>query len=199
MTARRRAGACALALLIALLTAVAVPAEASLTPVAGPPAFEALGSVRQAAVLGAPAGATVELRDAGDAVVATGTTDSLGGLLFREVDAGDGYTLTVGHGGDTSTSPPFTVLGDPLLDPGVAHPDPSFYDSLPPLPVDGYGYTAMRDGITLGVQTSLPGPAGSGPYPTVVEYSGYDPSNPGNGQPQLQAQSPTPSATPRSA
>ena len=181
MTARRRAGACALALALALLTAVAVPAGATLTPVAGPPAFEALGSVRQAAVLGAPAGATVELRDAADDVVATGTTDSLGGELFREVDAGDGYTLTVSHGGETSTSPPFTVLGDPLLDPGAAHPDQSFYDSLPPLPVDGYGYTAMRDGITLGVQTSLPGPAANGPYPTVVEYSGYDPSNPGNG------------------
>ena len=181
MTTRRRAGLSIVVVVTLGLAGVAVPAAATITPVAGPPAFEALGSVRQAAVIGAPAGATVELRDDGDQVVDTGTTDTLGGLLFREVDAGDGYTLEVTSGGSTSTSAPFSVLGNPLLDAGVAHPAQSFYDALPALPINGYGYTAMRDGVTLGIQTSLPGPAANGPYPTVVEYSGYDPSNPGNG------------------
>lgn len=171
----------AVALVVGLLAALAAPAAAVVDPVAGPPAFEALGSVRQAGVLGAPPGATVELRDGGGDVVGTGTTDALGGLLFRELDPGDGYTLTVSHDGSTATSAPFEVLGDPLVDPSVPHPPQSFYDDLPDLPVNGYGYTPMRDGVTLGIQTSLPGNPADGPYPTVVEYSGYDPSNPANG------------------
>ncbi|MFM8410177.1 MAG: CocE/NonD family hydrolase, partial [Alphaproteobacteria bacterium] len=48
----------------------------------------------------------------------------------------------------------------------------------------GYGYIEMRDGTTLSVQVALPGPPENGPYPTVVEYSGYDPSSPSTGQPQ---------------
>ncbi len=36
----------------------------------------------------------------------------------------------------------------------------------------------------------LPGPADKGPYPTVVEYSGYDPSSPTTGQPQYKLLAP---------
>ena len=42
----------------------------------------------------------------------------------------------------------------------------------------GFGYIVTRDGTTLGANVILPGPADGGPYPTVVEYSGYAPSNP---------------------
>ena len=38
----------------------------------------------------------------------------------------------------------------------------------------------MRDGTTLSANVVLPGPPEAGPYPTVVEYSGYDPSDPDN-------------------
>jgi predicted acyl esterase len=51
--------------------------------------------------------------------------------------------------------------------------------------VTGYGYLETRDGTTLSVQVVLPGPADEGPYPTVVEYSGYDPSSTSTGQPQF--------------
>jgi len=37
----------------------------------------------------------------------------------------------------------------------------------------------MRDGTTLSAYVTLPGPVEMGPYPTVVSYSGYDPSKPG--------------------
>ena len=43
---------------------------------------------------------------------------------------------------------------------------------------DGFGYLKTRDGTLLSINVKLPGPAALGPYPTVIEYSGYDPSNP---------------------
>ena len=56
-------------------------------------------------------------------------------------------------------------------------PPPSFYAEQR-LPAGGFGYLQTRDGTTLSVNVVLPGPAEAGPYPTVVEYSGYEPSNP---------------------
>ena len=41
----------------------------------------------------------------------------------------------------------------------------------------------MRDGITLSMTVHLPGPADKGPYPTVIEYSGYSPADPKSPQP----------------
>ena len=46
------------------------------------------------------------------------------------------------------------------------------------LPASGFGYLETRDGTTLSVNVVLPGPPDGGPYPTVVEYSGYQPSDP---------------------
>lgn len=45
---------------------------------------------------------------------------------------------------------------------------------------DGFQYLEMRDGVTLSAMVRFPDAAlyGSGPYPTVIEYSGYAPSNP---------------------
>jgi len=54
----------------------------------------------------------------------------------------------------------------------------------------GYGYLTTRDGTQLSVQVVLPGPPDEGPYPAVMEYSGYDPSSPSTGQPQYEAMLP---------
>jgi hypothetical protein len=76
-------------------------------------------------------------------------------------------------------------------------PDPALYDGqvLTAARVDvlgnalpgssfeaGFQYLEMRDGVRLSAMVRLPDPAlyGDGPYPTVVEYSGYSPSNPGS-------------------
>src|SRR5207244_3348670 len=43
------------------------------------------------------------------------------------------------------------------------------------------GYLKTRDGTKLAIDVHLPGPADKGPYPTLVEYSGYgyaDPNGP---------------------
>lgn len=46
---------------------------------------------------------------------------------------------------------------------------------------DGYSYLQVRDGVKLSVNVRLPDPNfyGPGPYPTVIQYSGYAPSKPG--------------------
>ena len=92
--------------------------------------------------------------------------------------------------GDIEASEPFAVLATDDV------PDPSLYDRqvLPYVASavlggaqggtdeDGYGYVEMRDGTTLSVNVRLPDPLlyGPGPYPTVVQYSGYAPSRPGD-------------------
>ncbi len=128
----------------------------------------------QVAVLDAEPGTELELVDPEQAVAATGEVDEMGSLLFRAVEAGE-YTIV----SDAETTDPFTVAG---LD---DVPPTSFYAEQR-LPAGGFGYLETRDGTTLSVNVVLPGPADGGPYPTVVEYSGYDPSNPdAQGFPQL--------------
>ena len=49
----------------------------------------------------------------------------------------------------------------------------------------GYGYLTMRDGTKLATAVHLP--AGAGPYPTLVEYSGYGYANPTGGESSIAA------------
>src|SRR4029079_6040088 len=63
-------------------------------------------------------------------------------------------------------------------------PAPSLYTSQQLN--NGFGYITTRDGTKLSVTVKLPGPAANGPYPTVVEYSGYAASNPNAPQPSTQ-------------
>ncbi|HMT23328.1 MAG TPA: CocE/NonD family hydrolase [Microthrixaceae bacterium] len=46
---------------------------------------------------------------------------------------------------------------------------------------EGYGYITMRDGVKLSMMVRFPVEAmyGEGPWPTVIDYSGYTPSCPG--------------------
>ncbi|MGI9052996.1 MAG: CocE/NonD family hydrolase, partial [Ilumatobacteraceae bacterium] len=129
----------------------------------------------QAAVLDAEPGDTLELvADVTGDVVAAGSVDDLGSLLFRTVPA-DVYSVR----NATATSESFKVAPLDVV------PPPSFYAGQT-LPAGGFGYLQTRDGTTLSINVVLPGPPEAGPYPTVVEYSGYDPSNPSAfGFPQL--------------
>lgn len=65
-----------------------------------------------------------------------------------------------------------------------ATPPQSFYDDQ--VLDDGFQFITTRDGTTLSATVRLPGPANEGPYPTLIEYSGYDPSNPNAPQPSTQ-------------
>jgi predicted acyl esterase len=50
---------------------------------------------------------------------------------------------------------------------------------------EGFNYLEVRDGVRLSAMVRLPDDAlyGPGPYPTVIEYSGYGPSNPNGEEP----------------
>ncbi|MBX3025036.1 CocE/NonD family hydrolase [bacterium] len=137
--------------------------------------FAAHGSVNQVYVTGATEGEVLELVGADWLVQQHGTVDSAGALIFRNVDAGAGYRVVAGSPGNLSASPALTVTN-------VDEPPPqSFYDSQ--VIGKGYGYLQTRDGTTLSINVVLPGPIENGPYPTVIEYSGYSPSNPDSPQP----------------
>jgi predicted acyl esterase len=62
------------------------------------------------------------------------------------------------------------------------HPDPSHYDQEL---AEGFGYLTTRDGTRLSVMVRFPSEElyGPAPWPTVIEYSGYGPSNPDAPQP----------------
>jgi predicted acyl esterase len=142
--------------------------------------------------VGLPAGASATLLDGQGQVVSTKQADSLGGLLYRDVEPGTGYQVREDTTG--ATSGPLTVHSE-----AAAPWDPSIYDQS--IPDDGYSYLTTRDGTKLAITVHPPThPAGIGglpegfpvpngpdyapPYPTLIEYSGYgyaDPSGPVNG------------------
>lgn len=162
----------------AMVAASALAPSLPATPAPGLPAlasFSVRGSVEQLAITHAIPGAAVELRDGAGGAVSNGTVDAQGSYLFRDVVPGDGYVAVQDHGGALTQSPPTTVLSPEWV------PPQSYYDSQ--VLSDGFGYITARDGTTLSITVHLPGPADAGPYPTVVEYSGYDPSNPSSPQP----------------
>ncbi|MCU1355006.1 MAG: Cocaine esterase [Acidimicrobiales bacterium] len=99
------------------------------------------------------------------------------------VAAGDGYTVRSEDTSPVQASKAFHVLGRD------DNPKPSFFDAekgkLGPTgdETSWFGYETMRDGVQLSINVRLPGPPDKGPYPTVVEYSGYGPANPNAQEP----------------
>lgn len=142
------------------------------TPGAGaadPGGFTLRPSVNQLYVLEATPGERLELLDSGGAVVATGTVDAAGSLAWRELASGTYAVRAADDPASQSAPVAVTDFADPA-------PEQSFYDAQ--TLSDGFGYITTRDGTTLSANVTLP--PGPGPFPTVVEYSGYDPSNPAN-------------------
>lgn len=112
----------------------------------------------------------------------SGTVDEEGLLLFGRVPPGDGYRVVSGEGEDLSASEPVTVLDR------EDHPETAFFEDQEL--VEGINYIEMRDGTTLAAMVRFPSvtrddvPA-DGPYPTVINMSGYDPANPYSSPPEL--------------
>jgi predicted acyl esterase len=129
----------------------------------------ARGSVEQVQVTGARAGAYLQLVDRGGRRVAVRHAGSLGGAVFRAVRAGSGYRVVAG----ARRSAPLTVLTRRSAPPSTK----AYHQKIP---ADGYGYVTTRDGTQLAIDVHLP--AGPGPYPTLVEYSGYGYANPAGGE-----------------
>jgi predicted acyl esterase len=126
------------------------------------------GSVEQAYVLGAKKGAKLQLLDAHKKVVATGKADRFGSKVWVDRRPGKGYTVKSGK----TTTKPFAVLraGD--------NPPPSFYKKIDLK--QGLNYVKMRDGVELAMTVRLPPgkTLADGPFPTLIEYSGYQTAAP---------------------
>jgi predicted acyl esterase len=120
-------------------------------------AVDVRGSAEQVLVTGFKPGAKVKLG------AKTQRAGSLGGVVFRGVKPGR-YTIAGKRVRVFSTRP--------------APPSTASYNQT--LPASGYGYLKTRDGTTLAIDVHLP--PGPGPYPTLVEYSGYGYANPAGGE-----------------
>ena len=127
--------------------------------------LSARGSAKQVQVTGVKAHARVVLFDRGGRRARSKRADSLGGALFRGVRPGGGYRVRAGG----ALSAPFTVFS-------TRPSPPTMRIYRQNIPASGYGYLTTRDGTKLAIDVHLP--AGKGPFPTLVEYSGYGYANP---------------------
>jgi predicted acyl esterase len=153
----------AILLSIALLAGARAPALAASQVQAG------IGFI---AVTGAAPGVELVLQDRRHREVGRGSTDRFGSFIFRDLEQGGRYVLAAS---DSDAPLPVTVLDFDR------HPDPSFYRRQ--VLQEGLQYIEARDGTLLAAMVRAPLDAafGDGPFPTVVEYSGYaaaDPDNP---------------------
>lgn len=140
-----------------------------------PASFTAHGSIEELYVTDAAPGTALDLVNSQGTIVQSGTADAQGTSIFSNVAPDKGYVVASGAGTALRASKAVAVTApnDPV--------DPSFYRQQQLGP--GYGYIYTRDGTRLAVNVILPGPPENGPYPTVIEYSGYDPANPDSPQP----------------
>jgi predicted acyl esterase len=137
------------------------------------PAFDVHGGIGFVAVTDATPDSTLTLADPRGRKLATGKVDSFGSLIFRDLKQGTEVVVREGSNGGT----PATVLRF------EDHPNQAFYDAQ--TLQAGLQYITARDGTRLAAMVRPP--AGKkltdGPFPTVVEYSGYAAADPDNPQP----------------
>ena len=141
-------------LALALLLALALPSTAAA-------AVKARGSVEQVQVTGARKGAKLTLVRGSKHI--SKRAGKLGGAVCRKLTPGT-YRL-----GSKRVS---------VISARSAPPSKKLYSQK--IPKRGYGYLTTRDGTKLAIDVHLP--AGPGPYPTLVEYSGYGYANPDGAQ-----------------
>lgn len=135
--------------------------------------FSVRESVRQLHITHATPGVELRVIDASGGELAIATTDELGSLIFRELPPGSGYSVE-----ETGPAPKQAARDLSVYTAEQLQPEQAFYDSQVLEP--GFNYIVTRDGTTLSAYVTLPGPIEDGPYPTIVGYSGYEPSKPGS-------------------
>jgi uncharacterized protein len=151
--------------------ASASAADSAPTTIGAPAAFDGHGSVGQAYALGAEPGDRLVVHNAAGEVMGAREVNDVGGVVVRGLDPGPGYTFrSDGGNGRVAVSAPFEVLAPD------DHPDAAFYERQ--VLGEGLNYITTRDGVEITATVRLP--PGTGPFPTVVEYSGYAISAPGD-------------------
>ncbi len=129
--------------------------------------FTGHGSIDQAYLLGGTPGQQVVLLDSSGKQAGTGTVDRLGSLIIRNVAPGPGYRFQAVVGNQVESTARFKVLSTSDT------PPDRFYSSQHM--VEGLNYITMRDGVKLAATVRLPPgkTLADGPFPTVIEESGY--------------------------
>jgi predicted acyl esterase len=155
-----------LAVLVVLALAMGAESVSGTASATAPPSLTLRPGTQQLEVLQAAPGLELRLLHDG-AVVDAGTVDSQGSLMWRQLKRGQ-YAVQTADESFTSETVRVTGMN-------AAPPPQSFYDGQ--TLDNGFGFITTRDGTTLSANVSFP-TTGSPPYPTVVEYSGYDPSRP---------------------
>ena len=120
-------------------------------------------------------GAKLLLVNAKNKIVRTGKADRFGSKIFYDVKPGATFTVRTPSGNGAKGTPRFKVLK-----PGQ-NPPQSFYETPDKELHAGLNYITTRDGTELAVTVRLPSGVVSldqGPFPTFVEYSGYQTAAP---------------------
>ncbi len=141
--------------------------------IAGKAPYAARGSIEDAYVTGAKPGQKLLLVNKKNRILRTGKADKFGSKIFYTLKPGGGYTVRTPKGKKKSISTPkFKILK------AGANPPQSYYDKIDLHP--GLNYVKMRDGIELAMTVRLPSgkTMADGPFPTFVEYSGYQTAAP---------------------
>ncbi len=137
-------------------------------PAVGERAYLVRAGIEQVYVTDATVGGTVRLTGPGTATQSN-VADSFGSVVFRGLSQGSTVTVT-----DESTAASQTVRVLDVDEP----PSDAFYRA--PLMQAGLNYIPMRDGTLLAVVVRPPvgQSVSDGPFPTLIEYSGYNVSAP---------------------
>ncbi len=136
--------------------------------------YQARGSVGDAYVKDAKPGTKLLLVNAKNKIVRKGKADSYGSKVFYDVAPGKVFTVRTPKGKGAQGTKKFRVLK-----PGQ-NPKQSFYQDEDHKLNPGLNYIKMRDGTEIAMTVRLPmgKTMADGPFPTFVEYSGYQTAAP---------------------
>ncbi len=160
------------------LTSAAAPVASALVT------WEAHGSVNQVYTFGHTPGDSIELRNGASTLIATGIADSQGAFLFGKYSIAGATPIPAGTGYSVRNATTDETTGGLTVTDPTDHPVQSFYNSIDLGPgVAGttrYTYIPTRDGTLLSANITFPKDGSSGPWPVLIDYSGYEPSRPPN-------------------
>ena len=134
--------------------------------------FTARGSIDSAYASGTTPGIKLLLVNNKNRVLNEGRSDSFGSKVFYGLNPGAGFRIFTVKGKVVAASKRFAVLR------AGKNPPNSFYEGK--TLNEGLNYVTMRDGTELAMTVRLPSgkDLSDGPFPTFVEYSGYQTAAP---------------------
>ncbi len=155
-----------------------VLASLTLLALASPPlarAIQVQAGIGFIAITDGTPGGQIILSDTKGKELGRAVTDSFGSLIIRDLPQGERFLVT--DAAAPGSGQRVTVLNF------ADNPPPAFYKKQ--TLVEGFQYIEARDGTLLAAMVRPPAgkSLADGPFPTVIEYSGYAVADPDNPQP----------------